>query len=57
MAAPKMSQLTHRNGTVVTVADDRVDRLLRAGFTRTETKKAPAKKAPAKKASAQTGDK
>lgn len=40
-----MARLTHPNGTVVNVSDDRVDQLLDRGFTAADEKPAPAKKA------------
>lgn len=47
-----MARLTAPNGATVEVADERVENLVRYGFTE-ETKKAPAKKS----ASSKSGDK
>jgi hypothetical protein len=45
-----MTRLTHPNGVVVNVAQERVDRLVRYGFTTVEKPKA----APVKKATKAT---
>ena len=49
-----MARLVHVNGAVVTAPDEKVDRLLAAGFrvAEPETKRAPAKRASKKSANA-----
>ncbi len=48
-----MARLTHRNGSVVDVADDRVDQLIRSGFTVADPEP-PTKKATKRTASKRT---